>query len=148
MDTQDIIETVQNIFIGADQRDWDLCKKAFAHTVHLDYTSLAGGQPADLPAESIIDNWKAFLPRFQATHHQLGNFIIRQEGDTATAFFYGTATHYLPNPSGRNIWTVVGTYDARLRQNGKAWQVTALKLNLRYVDGNTDLPALASNQPG
>src|SRR5438309_3917722 len=97
MDTLKIIETVQTIFIGADERDWELCGSAFAETVHLDYTSLAGGEPADLPAEKILESWKAFLPKFKATHHQLGNFVVHEESDSATVFFYGTASHYFPN---------------------------------------------------
>jgi len=144
METQKIIETIQTIFIGADERDWALCLDAFAETVHLDYTSLAGGEPVNLPASTIVESWKAFLPKFKATHHQLGNFVVRENGDAATAFFYGTATHYFPNESGRNIWTVVGTYDAKLEKQGETWKVSALKLNLKYVDGNTELPALVT----
>ena len=146
METQAIIETIQNIFIGADQRDWARCLGAFAETVHLDYTSLAGGEPADLAAVTIIDSWKGFLPRFTATHHQLGNFVVRETGNSAEAFFYGTATHYFPNPGGRNVWTVVGTYDTKLEKQGNAWKVVSLRFNLKYVDGNTELPALAMGQ--
>lgn len=142
MHTQAIIETVQNIFIGADERDWDLCRSAFADNVLLDYTSLAGGEPATLPATTIIGNWKAFMPKFKATHHQLGNFIVREAGESASVFFYGTATHYFPNDSGNNIWTVVGTYNATLERSGENWKVNALKLNLKYVDGNASLPQL------
>lgn len=143
METSTIIGTVQNIFIGADERNWELCLSAFAPKVLLDYTSLAGGEPATLPASTIIDSWKGFLPKFTATHHQLSNFVVRENDVTAEAFFYGTASHYLPNPSGRNIWTVVATYDAKLEKHGADWKVTALRLNLKYIDGNTDLPALA-----
>jgi hypothetical protein len=142
MDTQSIIEKVQDIFIGADQRDWDRCRNAFAGTVHLDYTSLAGGEPADLAADIIIGNWKGFLPRFKATHHQLGNFVVRGKENAAEVSFYGTATHYSPQPDGRNSWTVVGSYETKLERKSGEWKVTALKLNLSYVDGNTDLPAL------
>jgi hypothetical protein len=112
MDKQAIIETIQNIFIGADQRDWDRCRSAFAPNVNLDYTSLAGGEPVNLALDVLIDNWKGFLPRFKATHHLLGNFDVREKDDTATAFFYGTATHYSPQPDGRSIWVVYGTYEA------------------------------------
>jgi hypothetical protein len=142
METQAIIETVQDIFIGADERDWARCQAAFAPTVHLDYTSLAGGEPTDLPASTIIESWKGFLPKFKATHHQLGNFVVREQGSSATVFCYGTATHYYPNESGRNIWTVVGTYDVTLEKQGQAWKVTNLVLHLKYVDGNTELPAI------
>src|SRR5579859_5245446 len=116
METQTIIETVQHIFIGADERDWNRSLNAFAANVHLDYTSLAGGEPADLPATAIIESWKGFLPRFKATHHQLGNFMVRESGGAAAVCCYGTATHYYPNESGRNIWTVVGTYDLKLEK--------------------------------
>jgi hypothetical protein len=142
MDMQAIIETIQNIFIGADQRDWDRCRSAFAPIVHLDYTSLAGGEPVNLAAEALISNWKGFLPRFQATHHLLGNFDIQDKDDTAIAFFYGTATHFSPQPDGRSIWVVFGTYDAELEKHLGKWKVTALKLNLSFVDGNAELPAL------
>lgn len=146
MDTQQIIETVQNIFIGADEHQWQLCRAAFADRVALDYTSLAGGEPAQLPADDIVAAWKAFLPGFRSTHHQLGNMVVRQTGSTATVFCYGTATHYLPNDSGNNVWTVVGTYNAALEQTNGAWKVTALTFNLKYQDGNTALPALAAQQ--
>ena len=142
MEAQKIIETLQSIFIGADQHDWNQILNAFTEKVHLDYTSLSGGEAEDLPAATIVNNWKNFLPRFKATHHQLGNFMIKEDGPTAKAFFYGTATHYFPNPSGRHIWTVTGTYDARLEKQGDMWKVNYLRLNLHYVDGNTDLPNL------
>lgn len=143
METRLIIETVQDIFIGADERDWDRCLRAFAPTVHLDYTSMAGGAPADLLATSIVESWKGFLPRFKATHHQLGNFTVRMERDEAVVAFYGTATHYYPAASGGNVWTVVGTYDAKLVQERALWKVTMLRFNLKYLDGNLALPQLA-----
>jgi SnoaL-like protein len=142
MDIQSIIETVQDIFIGADERDWKRTREAFSNQVHLDYTSLAGGEPADLPADAIIESWKGFLPKFKATHHQLGNFDVSEKESKADVFFYGTATHYFPNESGRNIWTVVGTYTANLEKQGTAWKCHSLTFHLKYVDGNTDLPAL------
>lgn len=142
MEIKAIIETVQSIFIGADERDWERSRAAFAGQVHLDYTSLAGGEPADLPADTIIESWKGFLPRFKATHHQLGNFNVTLQDGLADVFFYGTATHYFPNESGQNIWTVVGTYEARLEKQGADWKCNSLKFHLKYTDGNTALPAL------
>ncbi|WP_158618038.1 nuclear transport factor 2 family protein [Chitinophaga lutea] len=143
METRLMIEAVLDIFIGADERDWDRCLRAFAPTVHLDYTSMAGGQPADLPAAAIVDAWKGFLPRFKATHHQLGNFTVSVKGEEAIVFFYGTATHYFPAGTGGNVWTVVGTYDAKLIQQDGRWKVSMLRLNLKYQDGNLALPELA-----
>jgi len=143
MKTQAIIEAVQNIFIGADERDWALCRRSFTDKVLIDYESMTGNPPALVAADDIIAQWKDFLPRFTATHHQLGNFsITHNQVDKAGIFFYGTATHYLPNDSGNNIWTVVATYNAQLELHGD-WQVNSLKMNLKYQDGNLDLPKLA-----
>jgi ketosteroid isomerase-like protein len=135
METQQITATVLDIFIGADERDWTRCRQAFAEKVALDYTSMAGGEPAVLPADTIIESWKGFLPRFQATHHQLGNFVINEKGRCADVFFYGTATHYSSTGNDKNIWTVVGTYNAGLEKIADEWKVTALKFNLKYQDG-------------
>ena len=143
MEARLIIETVQDIFIGADERDWNRCLQAFAPTVHLDYTSMAGGEPSVLPGAAIVESWKAFLPRFKTTHHQLGNFTVRMDRDEAVVFFYGTATHYYPAASGGNVWTVVGTYDAKLVQERARWRVTLLRFNLKYLDGNLALPEIA-----
>ena len=68
-----------------------------AKEVYIDYTSLAGGEPATLSSEKIIENWKGVLPGFQSTHHQIGNFQVKVTGDKATATFSGLALHYLNN---------------------------------------------------
>jgi len=61
----------------------------------------------------------------------------------AKVFCYGTATHYLSNESKNNIWTVVGSYDFELKSIRNSWRITKMKFNLKYVDGNTDLPIRA-----
>ena len=140
MNTQDVIETVQNIFIGADNKDWDLCLAAFAGKVVLDYTSLNGGEPSCIDAEEIIETWRNFLPRFKSTHHQLGNFTIHAVGEHAEVYCYGTAFHYFPNSTGNNVWTVVGTYDISVQRLKDTWRVTALKFNFKFADGNLEIP--------
>ncbi|MEX6688260.1 nuclear transport factor 2 family protein [Danxiaibacter flavus] len=141
----EIIETIQNIFIGADEKNWKQSRSAFADKVYLDYTSMAGGDPLVLNADQIIESWSSFLPKFKATHHQLGNFMVNVEDEKANAFFYGTATHYFPNTSGKNIWTVVATYNASLVHENDSWKVISLRMNLKYQDGNLDLPKIVQN---
>ena len=145
MAVQHIIETVQNIFIGADERNWDLCLASMDENVYLDYTSMGAGDAQEMPAAAIIDSWKAFLPRFTATHHQLGNFTIREHNGEAEAEWYGTATHFYPTESMQNVWTVVGTYQAKLTSGKGQWKVTALRFNLKYQDGNLALPQIAGS---
>lgn len=141
-----IQKTVIDIFVGTDERDWQRVKRAFADQVLLDYTSMAGGQPAPLSPDQIVTSWQAVLPGFEKTHHQLGNFECTISGDEATAFCYGTATHYLPQPDGRNVWTVVGTYDFHLIRRDNHWKADRMRFNLKYQDGNTDLPTQATSR--
>jgi hypothetical protein len=146
MDTREIIETVNKLFTSVDNRDWKNVKAIFNDTVLLDYTSMAGGQPAHLASDQIIDSWKSVLPGFDHTHHQLGNYIIKTDPPVAQVFCYGTATHYLANESKNNLWTVVGSYDLELQTVEEAWRITKMKLNLKYIDGNGELPKMAQEK--
>jgi HSP90 family molecular chaperone len=47
MDNQQIIETVNKLFISVDKRDWDHVKSIFIDKVILDYTSMTGGELPD-----------------------------------------------------------------------------------------------------
>jgi hypothetical protein len=118
----------------------DKVQGAMAKEVYLDYTSLAGGSPATLSSEKIVENWKGVLPGFQSTHHQIGNFQVNVTGDKATATFSGLALHYLKGET----WTVIGIYNFDLVKNSNGgWSVEKMKLNLQKQDGNLELPALA-----
>jgi hypothetical protein len=143
---REIYETITNFFVVVDNKDWDIVSEIFSDTVLLDYTSMAGGEPAYLPAEQIIDTWKGFLPGFDHTHHQLGNYIIQIDENKGYVFCYGTATHYLKNDTGENVWTVVGSYDLEVELFSEVWQITKLKFNLKYVDGNLNLPQMAQQK--
>jgi hypothetical protein len=141
-----IIERINRFFIAVDNREWDEVRYTLAAEVLLDYTSMAGGEPAVLKSAQIVDAWKALLPGFDATHHQLGNFVVEQTHDKATVFCYGTATHYIAdNPEG-NLWTVVGSYNISLDRVDETWRIQAFKFNLKYLVGNMDLPRLAQER--
>jgi hypothetical protein len=142
-----IIEMISRFFIAVDRRDWKTVKAMFDDTVLLDYTSMAGGEPAVLTADQIVDAWQGLLPGFSQTHHQLGNFVVESGDGSAHVFCYGTATHFLENESGSNVWTVVGSYDLDLTRKGR-WRISKLRFNLKYMDGNLDLPKLAQARLG
>jgi hypothetical protein len=143
MDTQHIIETVNKLFISVDNRDWEEVTRIFYDTVLLDYTSMAGGVPANLSSKQIIDSWKNVMPGFDKTHHQVGNYIVEKDSKVCKVFCYGTATHYLVNESGNNLWTVVGSYNFELKTYDNQWRISMMKFNLKYMDGNNQLPGLA-----
>lgn len=139
---KNINETVAQLFVASDNREWNKVEAIFADEVELDYSSMNGNPAVVLGPKQITDSWKTILPGFASTHHQLGNFITKLNGITANVFCYGTATHYLEHEAG-NIWTVVGSYNIELKQIDGKWRVSKMKLNFKYQDGNTQLPQAA-----
>jgi hypothetical protein len=142
-----IAQAVTAIFVGTDEHDWPRVQAALAPLVLLDYTSMTGGQPTTLTPEQILTAWQSLLPGFEHTHHQLGNFDVQLVSESeATAFCYGTATHYLSQPTGGSVWTVVGTYELHLVREGASWRTDQLKFNLKFQDGNLELPKRAAER--
>jgi SnoaL-like protein len=137
--THDVVETINRLFIGTDYRDWAMVRDALAPRLHVDMTSLAGGQPSEMSGADLAAAWETGLKPIQAVHHQAGNYRVTVEGDEAVAFCYGTATHYRPTRSGRDVRTFVGSYDFRLARLEGKWRITSFRFNLKYVDGNLEL---------
>lgn len=141
-----IQETVTGIFVSTDSRDWSGVERNFNETVMLDYTSLAGGEPASLTPTQITESWKTVLPGFDHTHHAISNFNITIDHDEAVVSHYGEAEHFIDLKKGENIWKVVGTYNHHLIRTPNGWKVDRMKFNLKYMDGNMDLPRIAQEK--
>ena len=134
-----VVEIVNRLFINTDNRDWPGVKGLFTPRVLFDMTSLAGGQPATLSPEKIVDGWDKGLKALKAIHHQAGNYLVDAKDNEATAFCYGVAWHYLPNKTGRNTRTFVGSYDFHLVKRDGEWKIDRFKYNLKFIDGNPGL---------
>jgi hypothetical protein len=134
-----VITILNRLFRSVDEKDWKQAEVCLAPHVLLDLSSLAGGAPETTTGAAIVDAWREGLGHLEATHHQAGNYEVEVHGEAATATCYGVAYHYLPNDSGRNTRTFVGTYDFGLRKRRGGWEVDMLCYNLKFLDGNTDL---------
>ncbi|MBQ4821940.1 nuclear transport factor 2 family protein [Aquimarina sp. MMG016] len=135
-------EFINQLFIAADQHNWQIVEQSFASRVTLDYSSMTGTPANEVSPKQIIDSWKGILPGFDYTHHQVSNFIIEQNDTNAKIFCYGTATHYLENEK-ENLWTVVGSYDFNLKKKEEKWLITEMRFNFKYQSGNIALSQLA-----
>ncbi len=138
-DRDRVIDTVNRLFIGTDSRDWSAVKALFASTVLFDMTSLAGGQPATMTPQEIVNGWDKGLKALTAIHHQAGNFLVDVKDSEAAVFCYGVAWHYLPNKTNRNTRTFVGSYDVHLVVQDAEWKIDRFKFNLKFIEGNPDL---------
>jgi hypothetical protein len=144
IDRKEVVNTVNQLFIETDNRDWAAVRKVFADTVLFDMSSMGGGEPTRLTPRQITDGWDAGLKALEAIHHQVGNYRITLKGAEAAVFCYGTASHYLANPTGNNTRTFVGSYDITLFRRDAGWRITGFAFRLKYIDGNTNLEASAS----
>ena len=127
------------MFAGADERDWNKTGSVMHNSVVLDYSSMNNNPAQALSPVEITGAWATFLPGFDKTHHQLSNFLVKEESNTASSTFLGKADHYI----GNEVWTVEGSYEVKLEQQQDRWLITALKFNFANQSGNTELPKLA-----
>ncbi|MBC6999822.1 nuclear transport factor 2 family protein [Cytophaga sp. FL35] len=132
-------DVVIEMFVATDRKDWNAVENSFAPSVILDYSSFTGESKKELNPHEIVTSWKSILPKFESTHHQIGNIVSHVEKKSASVSVYGTATHYLEHEHG-NIWTVVGTYDFELLKESQGWKINNMVFNFKYEDGNTLLP--------
>jgi len=137
-----VITTVNRLFRSVDEKDWTQATACLAPALLLDATSLAGGEPEHTTADAVVDGWRETLSHLEAVHHQAGNYEVEVNGEEADASCYGIAYHFLPNETGRNARTFVGTYDMHLRKDRGSWRIDQLRYNLKFLDGNLDLEGL------
>lgn len=146
MDRFRALEIINELFVSADERNWERIVEIFDSSVLLDYSSMNGGEPVNLSGLQIIELWKRFLPGFDCTHHQISNFLFKLNNGILEASCYCTATHYLKNESGNNVWTVVCSYNFELKEVDNSLRISKMKLNLKYMDGNMSLVEMATKR--
>jgi hypothetical protein len=148
VERQRIVDVVTELFLATDRRDWPAVVDCLTPQVEFDMHSLSGVAASTLAASEIAAAWERGLAPLAAVHHQVGNFQVRMRGDEAEAFCYGIASHFLPNPSGRNTRVFVGSYDFVVRKDAGRWRIALFRFNLKYVDGNVDLERAAGASRG
>ncbi|MFI2281305.1 nuclear transport factor 2 family protein [Nocardia beijingensis] len=145
-DRQAVMELCTRMAWHTDHREWDLLETVFADEVHLDYTSLNGGEPSTLAPEQIVEGWSRVLGGFDSTQHLLGNSLVSIIDDTAVCTAQFQATHRLATEYGDSLWTLGGTYRFDLRRVGDNWRITGVVMHARWGDGNEKLMERASNR--
>jgi hypothetical protein len=135
-----IIQAVNGVGFHADEKDWASCRALLAAVVELDYSSLIGGEPATVEASQVIANWKAVLDPVHATQHlitnHLVNFITSSE---ATCLSHVQASHWHPGAAGGEKWLLWGSYRHKLVRIDSVWLICAMKLTVKWQEGNKNL---------
>ena len=139
IEKENVLKTVNSLFVSTDNREWTEVKKCFSDSVLFDMKSLTGIESSVISAEDIVNAWDNGLKDLQAIHHQVGNYMVEIKNNEADVFCYGTASHYLPNRTGNNVRTFVGSYNFHLVKSNSSWKIDRFKFNFKYLDGNADL---------
>ncbi|MEM9800473.1 MAG: nuclear transport factor 2 family protein [Planctomycetota bacterium] len=141
-ETASVINLVSSITTAVDLRRFDLAQDAFADEVRVDYTSLFGGEVQTTSAADLVGGWKALVPGFDVTRHELTNVVAHVEGGRATATADIDARHWLNG----NLWRPIGTYRWELAKSGNGWRVTAMTLTVVREIGDRALVATAQER--
>lgn len=127
-----IERAVQDLARAVDQREWAAVRGLFSDRVWVDYTSVAGGQAAEVAADSLIAGWRAGLGRYPSTKHHFGDVVVQVDGDRATATFTGQATHA---HAGGERWSCGGDYSYVFSRTAEGWRVSSAQFTLRWEQG-------------
>lgn len=140
VERQEVEDVVVRVFVATDRRDWAGVESCLADAVTLDMTSMTGGEPLRLTPAEVSAGWRDGLAPIDFVHHQIGNFRIAVDGDSATASCYGIAFHHrdrISTPS--KTRTFVGSYDFHLTRTTAGWRIDLFRFNLKFIDGNREL---------
>lgn len=144
-----VIETVSKFAYYADNREWDALRQLFTEEVTVDYTSLAGGEPATIPTQALMDSWNKGLTPLKATQHLISNPIVDLESEhQAVCRAYFQAQHEFPNPFGDSRWTLGGKYLFRFVKENGQWKIAELVMTAVWASGNQNIMNLAAQPIG
>jgi hypothetical protein len=135
-DREAIIEVTTGVLWHADRREWNRISAAFDDRVILDYTSLNGGEPAQVTPEQIVHGWREALGRFASTQHLVASHLVRIDGASATATAQFIATH-ITGGEGTvdNRWTLAGHYRWELVKRSEQWRIATMAMTATWSSG-------------
>jgi hypothetical protein len=137
---EQIIESVNKLFVYVDEQDWDKLKsEVFDHHVLLDMTSMGAEKAENMSSGQICQMWSEAFKGLDAIHHQAGNYIVKVFGDSAEVTAYAIATHYREKAEKGKIREFVGSYDLHLSRVKVGWRIDKFRYNLKYSCGNLEL---------
>ncbi len=102
-DRAEIIAVVDGIDSAVDAKDWARARAHFTDEIDADFTSLAGGSPARIPADALIAGWRRNLHADKASHHMRSNHQVAVDGDSAVVLSKGYAFNKLAGGLGSDL---------------------------------------------
>lgn len=128
-----LVDKIDNL---CDAKDWETLRDCFTDEVDADFTSLAGGEPARVSADDLIEDWKTNLFAEKKSFHQRGNHLIEIEGDRAEVFSKAYAFNLLESGEVTRLWEFWGNYTHMFVKTGTGWKCRAMRLDVIHQRGD------------
>ena len=150
VDHAEMVRIADTIDAAVDAKDWALARSLLTDDIRVDFTSLAGGEPATIPSDALIAAWSGNLTAEKQSFHLRGNHRITFEDDgSATMLSHGYAWNRmdrgaLPENGGDALWEVWGTYEHSFVETGDGWRVDGMSFFATAERGND----FVRNTPG
>ena len=130
---QDVISAVT---LHADLDEPEAALAQYVPGAQIDYSQALGPDSANVPVEDHRANLAKLLPGFDKRQHQVTNFDIRIDGDTAIARSQCAAIHTLDGA----VWEARGTYHHRLARTPDGWRITYQRVDMVSQSGEHLVP--------
>jgi len=125
-----------------DAKSFDRLDEVFTRDTRGDYTQALGPGVVTEGLDQIIGAMKANLGAHShcgATHHNVTNFRIDVDGDTATAKVHFIAAHAGTGTKAGSSYTMWGEYDDTLVRTPDGWRVKDRRYTLAVSEGDPDI---------
>jgi hypothetical protein len=132
-DKLEIQDLICSVCVGSDLRDMDNYRD-FTPDATMDYSS-AWGRPGSVSLADFKAAVMQFRPGFDATQHQVSNFDIQINGDTATCRSVVYAMQRVDDALGWNA----GIYHHTLVRTPAGWRIRHLRYQLQFKDDPDNL---------
>lgn len=122
-DRWDIINVLNSYTLAMDTRDWTLLTDILAEDVFGRWNDEGPGVKGPT---AMVEMIKEAVELCGGTHHQLGNYFVDVEGDSASASCHMRAFHIGRGAALGKTYEVLGRYFFKLTRTQSGWKVLEL----------------------
>jgi len=145
-DESEIRCLVDEIDNACHLKDWKRLRVYFTDEIDADFTSLAGGEPAKMKADDLVEGWKTNLYEAKKSFHQRTNHSIKISGDKAEVFSKAYAFNLLEKGKVTGLWEVWGNYTHTLNRAENSWRCSGMTLEVIHQRGDENIRNFVPNK--
>ncbi|MEM1108415.1 MAG: nuclear transport factor 2 family protein [Planctomycetota bacterium] len=143
----EVMEAVNRLGFSMDTGNWQGVRGCLADTLYTDYTSLVGGDPAEVSADDLVAAWKQAIEPLDAIQHVVGSHLVTLGADEAVSTAQGIVSHRFGERElgVADVWTVAGHYEYKLSKAEGQWKIRSAEFTLLWETGDRGVMERAAN---